>query len=45
MAITGGVAGLPVAAPPDFTAEVRWRRGLYHGEGLGRWEKAQASSG
>jgi hypothetical protein len=45
MASTGGVARLPAMAPPDSAVEVRRRRGRDHDEGLGRWEKAQASLG
>jgi hypothetical protein len=44
MASSDWVTGLPMAAPPDFMAEVRWRRGRDHGEGLGCWESAQESS-
>ena len=45
MASSGGVAGLLVAVPPDFAVEVRRRRGRDYDEGLGRWDKAQASLG
>jgi hypothetical protein len=45
MASVGGVARLPMAVAPDFVAKVRRRRGRGHGEGLERWERAQASSG
>jgi hypothetical protein len=45
LASVGRVARLPMAAPPDFSAEVHRRRGHDHDEGLGYWEKARASSG
>jgi hypothetical protein len=34
-----------VAAPPDFMVEVHRRCGRGHIEGVGHWERAQASSG
>jgi hypothetical protein len=33
-----------MAAPPDSTVKFRQREGHNHGEGLGHWERAQASS-
>jgi hypothetical protein len=45
MASSGRVDGLPMAALPDFTVEVRRRRWCGHGEGLGHWERAKASLG
>jgi hypothetical protein len=45
MASSGGVAGLPMAAVPNFAMGFHWRLGRGRGKGLGHWEKAQASLG
>jgi hypothetical protein len=42
---SGWVVGPLTAAPPDSGTKFRRRQGHYHGEGLGHWERAQASSG
>jgi hypothetical protein len=45
MAGSGWVAGLVAAASPDSTVKFHQWRGHDHGEGLGCWRRAQASSG